>query len=118
MTLLAEIHEQPKVLQHWLDTQWTNALKIAEVIRKRRQADALDFVLLAAACTSDHAGVYAQYLWGARNGLPVALAAPLSLYSLYEHGPRVKRGLVVGISQSDNRRMWSASSKRRTHRAR
>lgn len=99
MKLLEEIQEQPRVLQQWLESKWEQAAQIADVIRAKQQAGEIDFVLLAARGTSDHAGVYAQYLWGARNGLPVALAAP-SLYSLYGHGPRVKHALVVGISQS------------------
>ena len=38
--------------------------------------------------TGDHAALYAKYLWGSRNGLPVALAAP-SLYTLYQTPPRL-----------------------------
>jgi glucosamine--fructose-6-phosphate aminotransferase (isomerizing) len=56
-------------------------------------------VFLAARGTSDNAGIYAKYLWGAYNRVPVALAAP-SLFSIYRRPPRLTDSLVVGISQS------------------
>jgi glucosamine--fructose-6-phosphate aminotransferase (isomerizing) len=43
--------------------------------------------------------VYAQYLWGSLNRLPVAFAAP-SLFTLYDGSPHLQKALVVGISQS------------------
>ena len=95
MGLKDEIAQQPQVLQHWLDTQLAQAQTIAEAIRQRE----IDFVFLAARGTSDHAGVYAQYLWGSLNRLPVAFAAP-SLFTRYSGWPRLSRALVVGISQS------------------
>lgn len=95
MGLRDEILEQPSVLQRLLDTQVENIRSVAQAIRQRQ----VDYVLLAARGTSDHAGVYAQYLWGALNRLPVALAAP-SLFSVYAATPRLQKALVVGISQS------------------
>ncbi len=95
MGLRDEILEQPAVLQHLLETQMENIKRAALAIRARQ----VEFVMLAARGTSDHAGVYAQYLWGANNRLPVALAAP-SLFSLYGSSPRLQNALVVGISQS------------------
>jgi len=95
MGLKDEIFEQPAVLQNWLDSQLVQTQKIAQAIRQRN----IDYVFLAARGTSDHAGVYAQYLWGSLNGLPVAFAAP-SLFTRYSGWPRLERALVVGISQS------------------
>jgi glucosamine--fructose-6-phosphate aminotransferase (isomerizing) len=97
MSLRDEILEQPQLLQRWLDTQLDRARQVAEAIRGRE----IDYVFLAARGTSDHAGVYAQYLWGARNRLPVAFAAP-SLFTRYDAQsvPRLRHALVVGISQS------------------
>jgi glucosamine--fructose-6-phosphate aminotransferase (isomerizing) len=95
MGLKDEIFEQPRVLKQWLDTQLDNAKRIAHAIRQRD----VDFVFLAARGTSDHAGVYAQYLWGSVNRLPVAFAAP-SLFTLYQGWPRLQKALVVGVSQS------------------
>ena len=59
----------------------------------------IEFVLLAARGTSDNAGLYAKYLWGIENHIPVALAAP-SMFGVYRSPPRLRRALVVGISQS------------------
>jgi glucosamine--fructose-6-phosphate aminotransferase (isomerizing) len=95
MGLKDEIFEQPTVLQTWLDTQLDAARAIARAIREREAA----YVFLAARGTSDHAGVYAQYLWGSLNRLPVAFAAP-SLFTMYEGSPQLQKALVVGISQS------------------
>ena len=95
MGLREEIFEQPDVLQGWLDTQLPNVQRIAQIIRERQ----VEYVFLAARGTSDHAGIYAQYLWGSLNRLPVALAAP-SLFTLYSGSPRLQKALVVGISQS------------------
>ncbi|MBL8055698.1 MAG: SIS domain-containing protein [Anaerolineales bacterium] len=95
MGLRDEIWEQPDVLRGVLTSQREVVRRAADAIRARD----IRFVLLAARGTSDHAGVYAQYVWGARNGLPVALAAP-SLFSIYGSAPRLADALVVGISQS------------------
>ena len=95
MGLKDEIFEQPAILRRWLDTQLDTAWRIAQAIRQRE----IDYVFLAARGTSDHAGVYAQYLWGSLNRLPVALAAP-SLFTRYAESPRLRHSLVVGISQS------------------
>ena len=56
-------------------------------------------IFLAARGTSDNAGLYAKYLWGSMNRLPVALAAP-SLFTAYGTPPDLEGCLVVGISQS------------------
>ncbi|MCD6518881.1 MAG: SIS domain-containing protein [Anaerolineae bacterium] len=93
--LLAEIREQPAVLQRLLEEEYSNIQQVAQAIRERE----VHYALIAARGTSDHAATYAKYLLGARNRLPVALAAP-SLYTLYESPPRIRGGLVMGISQS------------------
>jgi len=95
MSLKSEIFEQPTVLDQLLRTQAGPARDIARSIRGR----GVHWILIAARGTSDHAALYAKYLWGSRNGLPVALAAP-SLYTLYRTPPRLQGALVVGISQS------------------
>lgn len=95
MGLREDIFEQPKLLQRALETQFATAQQIASAIRQRQ----VRYVFLAARGTSDHAGVYAQYVWGSLNQLPVALAAP-SLFTRYGDWPRLDQALVVGISQS------------------
>jgi glucosamine--fructose-6-phosphate aminotransferase (isomerizing) len=95
MGLREEIFEQPAVLRRSLESQWSHVRDVAEVIRGR----AIDYVFLAARGSSDHAGLYAKYLLGAYNRLPIALAAP-SLVSIYGRPPRLEHALVLGISQS------------------
>jgi glucosamine--fructose-6-phosphate aminotransferase (isomerizing) len=94
-----EILEQP-VVAAWLLGPGRAAIdSIAEAIAGRIADRELDTVVIAARGTSDHAAVYAQYLFGARLRLPVALATP-SLTSLYGVELRLDRSLVIGISQS------------------
>ena len=95
MTLYSEIFEQPGRLASLLENQKGLALEIANAIRL---CD-VQYAFLAARGTSDNAGRYANYLWGAHNGLPVALAAP-SLFTYYRSPPRLRNALVIGISQS------------------
>jgi glucosamine--fructose-6-phosphate aminotransferase (isomerizing) len=93
--LYQEIHEQPQVLRSFLAAERPAVQALAEAIRGRE----IDYVMIAARGTSDNAGRYANYLLGAVNRLPVALATP-SLYSLYGQPPQLRRALVLGISQS------------------
>jgi glucosamine--fructose-6-phosphate aminotransferase (isomerizing) len=95
MTLFSEISEQPGRIESLLVSQRKNVERIADAIRKRN----IEYVFLAARDTSDNAGRYANYLLGAMNGFPLALAAP-SLFTYYKHPPRLKNALVIGVSQS------------------
>lgn len=93
--LYREIHEQPAVLHAFLEHELSVIQEIARAIRQRD----IRFVLIAGRGTSDNAGRYANYLLGARNGLPVALAAP-SLFTVYAAPPQLHGALVLAISQS------------------
>jgi len=95
MTLHSEIFEQPARLASLLENQKRTVLEIAKAIRSRN----VGYAFLAARGTSDNAGRYANYLWGARNQLPLALATP-SLFTYYQSPPRLQNALVVGVSQS------------------
>ncbi len=95
MTMRTELGESPDVVARLLDRAMGPVSDVARLVRERD----VDLVLIAARGTSDHAAIYAQYVLGARNGLPVALAAP-SLTSVYGRPPRVRNALVIGISQS------------------
>jgi len=95
MKLYSEIFEQPQRLEDLLRNQRSNAERIAEDVRSR----SVEYVYLAARGTSDNAGRYASYIWGAYNGLPMALATP-SLFTYYHRPVNLKNALVVGISQS------------------
>ncbi len=95
MSLREEIFEQPAAIARLLEMQ---AEPVREVAQRIREHD-IQWVYLAARGTSDNAGLYAKYLWGAFNGLPVALATP-SLFSVFKTPPKIGSALVVGISQS------------------
>ncbi len=93
--LYREIHEQPAVLSEFLANERSTVQELAKAIQSRQ----IDYVVIAARGTSDNAGRYANYLFGAMNGLPVALATP-SLFTVYKKVPQFKNALVLGISQS------------------
>jgi glucosamine--fructose-6-phosphate aminotransferase (isomerizing) len=93
--LYREIHEQPAVLRQLITREHQVIRRLAAAIRARE----VDYVVIAARGTSDNAGRYAQYLFGAVNRLVVALATP-SLFSIYKQPPRFANALVIGISQS------------------
>src|SRR5689334_2650964 len=95
MSLHEEIMEQPQLLANLLDNQRSAVTQVAEAIH----AYAPKYVFLAARGTSDNAGRYANYLWGAFNHMPLALATP-SLFTYYEQPPKLQDALVVAISQS------------------
>jgi glucosamine--fructose-6-phosphate aminotransferase (isomerizing) len=95
MTLHSEIFEQPERLASLLNQQKQTVLEIAKAI----QSQQIQYAFLAARGTSDNAGRYANYLWGAHNQLPLALATP-SLFTYYQSPPRLQGALVIGVSQS------------------
>ena len=95
MTLHSEICEQPECLDRLVRKNRKAAEEIARHINERD----IRYVFVSARGTSENAARYANYLWGARNGLPIALAAP-SLFTYYDCPPRLRGALVVGISQS------------------
>lgn len=93
--LRREIGEQPEVAARLLRSAAGPVARVAEIARAR----GVRYVVIAARGTSDNAALYAQYVLGLRNGLPVALATP-SLTTLYGATPRYEDALVVAISQS------------------
>src|SRR5579884_1125173 len=93
--MLDEIQEQPEALRRAL-TGTIDAVRQVALLAQQR---GVDMIILAARGTSDHAAIYAQYLFQYLNGIPVALATP-SLYTLYGASPRLSHALVIGISQS------------------
>jgi glucosamine--fructose-6-phosphate aminotransferase (isomerizing) len=88
-----EIMAQPEAVAAFLDRQRDKVRDITAAL------PAFSYVLVAARGSSDHAAVYAQYVWGWLARTSVALATP-SLYTLYQAPPRLSDALVVAISQS------------------
>ena len=95
MSLWAEIHEQPEVLERAARANRDVLRTVARAVETHPPS----WILVAARGTSDNAARYAQYVWGIRNRLPVALATP-SIFSVYRTPPVLDGSLVVGISQS------------------
>lgn len=95
MSLYKEIHSQPEILQKSYEHNLENVKAIGAALRGRN----IQYAFMAARGTSDNAARYANYLWGAYNRLPVALATP-SLFSIYHQPPQLHGALVIGISQS------------------
>ncbi len=91
----SEIAEQPEVAARLLAHGTEPAERIASGVR---EAGSRGFVI-AARGSSDHAALYAKYLFGARNKTLVALAAP-SLFTHYARPPRLEGECAIGISQS------------------
>ncbi len=96
MTLFRrEIGEQPDVAERVLAGAAGQVLEAARAIAAADPAG----LVIAARGTSDHAAVYAKYLFEMRNRLPVSLAAP-SAFTLYGQPPRLDRFAVLAISQA------------------
>ena len=99
MSLASEIAEQPAVAARLLGPGRAAIEAIADRVAPLIRDRSVDHVVVAARGSSDHAAIYAQYLFGVRLRLPVALATP-SIVSIYGVEPRFDRSLVIGISQS------------------
>ena len=95
MSLHDEIFQQADVTRDLFTNQWDHIQKIAQEIKEKD----FKYIFLAARGTSDNAGLYAKYLFGAHNHIPIALAAP-SLFSIYNSPPNLDGALVLAISQS------------------
>jgi glucosamine--fructose-6-phosphate aminotransferase (isomerizing) len=95
MSTYTEILEQRDTIGKVLASQKTAVLDVAREIKKRDPA----YLFVAARGTSDNAARYANYLFGSRNGLALALATP-SLFTYYHTPPRLAHSVVMGISQS------------------
>ncbi len=93
MSMLDEIRQQPAVIGRVLESNRDVAGDALSAMNSTTHG------LIAARGTSDNAGRYAQYVWGALNNYTVGLATP-SLFSVYDEPPRLIDAMVVGISQS------------------
>jgi glucosamine--fructose-6-phosphate aminotransferase (isomerizing) len=90
-----EIAEQPAVAERVLGSAAEPVRAAAAAIVAAEPAG----LVIAARGSSDHAAVYAKYLFEMRNGLAVALAAP-STFTLYRRPPRLDRFAELAISQA------------------
>lgn len=88
----AEICEQPAMLA-------ANSSRYYEELRAALAGHEIEMIVLAARGSSDHAAIYARYLFEIFLGIPVSLAAP-SVVTRYGARMRYKKCLGIGISQS------------------
>lgn len=93
--MLQEIAEQPGALEK---TTAEEREKIARLGRSLRQRE-IDLIVLVARGSSDNAALFGRYLLEITTGIPVSLSAP-SVHTLYQAKLKLKRALVIGVSQS------------------
>lgn len=70
-----------------------------EKLLAKLQAHPPEFILTAARGSSDHAALFAQYLWEIEFGLVVSSAHP-SVYTLYKAPMKIEKSLIAAFSQS------------------
>ena len=93
--MMKEIEEQPSVLERIIENESEKITRIGDLIRSRD----VDVIILVARGSSDNAALYGRYLLEVTTGIPVSLAAP-SVFTLYQAKMRLKRAVVIGVSQS------------------
>ena len=95
MALRDEIREQPAAAARLLEASDRSYATIRQLLARQRP----QFAVIAARGSSDNAALYAQYLFGIRNRITVALATPAAI-TLYDGHPDMSEALVIAISQS------------------
>ncbi|MBQ7352952.1 MAG: SIS domain-containing protein [Clostridia bacterium] len=95
INLEKEIREQPEVLARLKEI---NACTIVNLVKEIKEKNITN-IYFAARGTSDHACVFAQYLFGSVLGIQCTLGTP-SLFTQYNTQINFSNSLVVGVSQS------------------
>lgn len=95
INLEKEIREQPAALA---GVYGLNIDAIDKIVAEAKAAG-VHSIYFAARGTSDHACIYAQYLFGVLAGVPCALGTP-SVFTKYGAKISFKNTLVIGVSQS------------------
>ena len=95
INLEKEIREQPSVLA---GIKNINIESIRNLVKKIKENN-INNIYFVARGTSDHACIYAQYLYGIVLGMQCTLGTP-SVFTQYNGNINFKNTLVVGVSQS------------------
>lgn len=95
INLEKEIRQQPSVLASLLEKNKTTLEALASELKTKN----INNIYFAARGTSDHACVYAQYLFGIVMGIPCTLGTP-SIFTQYGRDIKFNNSLVIGVSQS------------------
>src|SRR5262245_2548676 len=93
--MLDEISKQPEALARTIAEEQNKIARLGAALRRRE----IDLIVLVARGTSDNAALFGRYLLEMTTGIPVSLAAP-SVYTIYGARLKMKRALVIGVSQS------------------
>ena len=93
--MLQEIAEQPAVLEKTITAERDKFTHIGDYLRQKD----IDLIVLVARGSSDNASLFGRYLLEVTTGIPVSLSAP-SVFTLYNAKLRLKRAVVIGVSQS------------------
>lgn len=93
--MLTEILEQPDVLRRTIEGEREKVTRIGDFLRQKE----IDLIVLVARGSSDNAALFGRYLLEITTGIPVSLSAP-SVFTLYNGKLRLRRALVIGVSQS------------------
>jgi glutamine---fructose-6-phosphate transaminase (isomerizing) len=93
--MLQEIAEQPQVLERTINAEREKMIKLGDFLRQKD----IDLIILVARGSSDNAALFGRYLLEVTTGIPVSLAAP-SVFTLYNAKLKLKRAVVIGVSQS------------------
>ena len=93
--MLQEIEEQPQVLERTITAERDKITKLGDFLRQKD----IDLIILVARGSSDNAALFGRYLLEVTTGIPVSLSAP-SVFTLYNAKLRLKRAVVIGVSQS------------------
>ncbi|MDT5272536.1 MAG: hypothetical protein QOH49_4722 [Acidobacteriota bacterium] len=93
--MLEEIAQQPEALARTIAEERGKVARLGQTLR----AKDVDLIVLVARGSSDNAALFGRYLLEITTGIPVALAAP-SVNTLYGAKLRLRRAVVIGVSQS------------------
>jgi|SRR6185369_6446153 len=93
--MLQEIAEQPEVLERTIAAEREKVTRLGDFLRQKD----IDVIILVARGSSDNAALFGRYMLETTTGIPVSLSAP-SVFTLYDAKMRLKRSLVIGVSQS------------------
>jgi len=95
INLEKEIFEQPAVLRNVYESNKEALSALVKDIKEQ----GIDHIYFVARGTSDHACIYAQYLFQIVAGIPCTLGTP-SVFTKYKSNVTFNRTLVLGVSQS------------------
>ncbi|MBQ9120800.1 MAG: SIS domain-containing protein [Clostridia bacterium] len=95
INLEKEIFEQPSVLS----AVYSKNKEALSALVNEMKAQEIDNIYFVARGTSDHACIYAQYLFQIVAGIPCTLGTP-SVFTKYRANVKFNRTLVLGVSQS------------------